>query len=575
MCWPLCARGKMHPDLKHAALIVMLALILGGCATAPDSAPVVTLPQSTTQQTDSQAPQQTDRQAPQQSPVAPIVPEATANNQRPPASDLWERIRRGFALTPQADNPLVSKWVLFYSTHLDHLLGAAERARPYLWHIVKQLDRHDMPMELALLPIVESAFKASAESHAGAAGLWQFMPITADRFGLEQNWWYDGRHAALPSTRAALDYLGWLHGRFQDWLLALAAYNAGAGRVDDAIEQAIEYGKPTDFWHLDLPTETENFVPKLLALREILVNPARFAIDWPRLPNKQLTTTVSLPSQVELDLLAEMMGMDPAALRQLNPAYRRWATAPTANHKLLVPIDKADALRVALANADPDSLVTRRSYRVTRGDSLYAIAHRFDTTVARLRLLNGLNSSVIHPGDRLLLPAGGGAASYATAPPRRTSHTVSRGESLWSIANAYGTSVATLRQWNHLGNSTILHPGQRLRVPAGTADTPLTYQVQSGDSLWSIANSFGVSVAQLSTWNNIARNDILRPGQVIDIHTNTSSHLVTYQVKSGDSLWSIASRFSVQVAEIKDWNGLASSLLRPGQELHIIVDATS
>lgn len=556
----------MRPERKRAALALTLLLVVAGCATAPDRNHSEAVAQATPDWS-ATASHHADAR-----PANGAV--AGSTQSLPPPDGLWERVRRGFEFDSSYPHKrLVRKWVHFYITHLDHLLGSAKRARPYLWHIVEGLDKRGMPMELALLPIVESGFKAGVTSYAGAAGLWQFMPLTADRFGLEQNWWYDGRHAALPSTRAALDYLEWLYGQFNNWLLALAAYNAGAGRVGEAMEDARAHGEPADFWHLNLPTQTENFVPKLLALREIFLAPQKFAIDWPELPNKQLTATVALPSQVELDRLAEMVGMSADALLRLNPAYRRWATAPAAAHEVLVPVQKADQLRVALANADPDSLVTRRSYRVSRGDSLSAIAYRFDTTVAKLRLLNGLNSSVIHPGDKLLLPSSASAGT-AAGPPARMTHTVRGGETLWSIAQNFDTSVAKLRRWNDLGNNMI-YPGQNLLVPAGQSTQKLAYEVRSGDTLWSIANSFDVSVAQLRNWNNLSRGHVLMPGDVLSVRTNTTAHMVTYEVEQGDSLWSIASRFSVQVAEIKDWNGLADTVLHPGQELRILVNATS
>lgn len=564
-------------ERKAVVLALLPALLLAGCATAPaptnSGAIVAATP-------DWSAPDTTQNDATNVS--EPDPDNAAANNSDtaptaeslPPPDGLWERVRRGFEFeSSYAHKPLVRKWVQFYITHLDHLLGAAKRAKPYLWHIVEALDKRGMPMELALLPIVESAYKAGITSYAGAAGLWQFIPITADRFGLTQNWWYDARHALLPSTRAALDYLSWLHGQFNNWLLALAAYNAGAGRVSEAIEQARALGQPTNFWHLNLPTQTKNFVPKLLALREILLAPQKFAIDWPELPNKQLTAAVPLPIQVEFDRLAEMIGMSAERLRELNPAYRRWATAPTPEHKILVPIEKADNLRVALANAEPGSLVTRRAYRVSPGDTLSAIAQRFDTSVAKLRLLNELESTVIHPGDKLLLPSGASAGAVASSPARMT-YTVASGETLWSIAQRFGTSVATLRRWNALGGNTI-YPGQELLVPAGQTRHRLAYEVERGDTLWSIANSFDVSVAQLRTWNNLGRDHVLLPGEVINIRTETATHMVTYEVKPGDSLWGIASRFSVQVAQIKDWNGLADTVLHPGDTLRIIVDATS
>lgn len=496
----------------------------------------------------------------------------------PSSDDLWLRIRAGFALPAVADRPEIREWTHFYATHRDHLLGAAERARPFLWHIVEALEARGMPMELALLPIVESGFDPSARSYAGASGLWQFIPVTASRFGLERNWWYDARLDSLSATDAALDYLGWLHAEFDNWLLALAAYNCGEGCVGRALARAGARGRPQTFWTIDLPAQTDNYVPKLLALKRILSDPEAYALDWPSLANRPLTATVALPGQVELAVAAEMIGMSATALRAINPAFRRWATHPDSPHALLVPVQYADQLRTALAQADPDELVTWRRHRVARGEVLGAIAQTYGTSVSMIQQVNHLGSTLIHPGDSLLIPTGDAQAvpvpppALARANQPLLRHQVARGETLWGIAQHYGVGVAQLRRWNQLSDS-LLRPGEELLVRGAAPPAPVKhYVVEAGDSLWGIARAFNVHVAELRSWNALPQGAVLQPGQRLEIR---SQGLVVYRVRDGDSLWAIASRFAVDIADLRAWNDLAGGgYIHPGQHLRIVIGST-
>lgn len=395
----------------------------------------------------------------------PIVIAETAKPYPPPIPapepDLWQKIREGFAMPPAAEHARIEYWQQFYATRFDHLESATGNARPFLWHVVEEIQSRNMPLELALLPIVESSYNPKAYSYAHASGVWQFMPFTARRFGLHEDWWYDGRRDVLRSTAAALDYLEWLHGRYDDWLLALAAYNAGEGRVDRALARASKH----DFWALDLPRETENYVPKLLALKGLLEEPNCFAFEWPRLPDEPITRLVTLPGQVELAIAAEMMGISESELRALNPAMRRWATHPDGPHRLLVPGDRVQRLQAGLRERGVDELVSWRRHRIRPGDTLSTIAQRYGTRVAVLREANDLRGTLIRAGQHLLVPVG-----ESTSPPPRfadgkTVYTVARGDSLWRIARRFGIGIDDLKSWNDITGNTI-RPGQRLRVLA-------------------------------------------------------------------------------------------------------------
>lgn len=537
-----------------------LALALAGCAGGDftrQRAPLIAPEQATT----SQAGKLGAEKAPADATTAKTAEPAAAMS-----GDLWQRIREGFALPSEADRQAVRQWVQFYAGRREHLENAAENAKPFLWHVVEAADARDLPLELALLPIVESGYDPTAYSYAHASGMWQFMPYTARRFGLREDWWHDGRRDVLRSTEAAMDYLEWLHRRYGDWLLALAAYNAGEGRVDRALERS-----PEDvFWALELPPQTENYVPKLLALKRLLLEPQRFDFEWPGVPDEPVTVPVELPGQVELAIAADMMGMSRDALQRINPGVRRWATHPDGPHRLLVPSDRVDRLRSALDGRAPDSLVTWRRHRVRQGEALGTIAERYGTRVAVLQEVNELNGSLIRAGQHLLIPVGGKAGT--SPPPARDvspapdHYTVASGDSLWQIARRFDVGVDDLRRWNGLAPGAVLRPGQRLAIRAGTGRR--TYRVQSGDSLWTIARRFGVGVAQLRAWNGLPEGAVLRPGQTLTVPggNNASGY---YRVQHGDSLWSIASRFRVAVEDLKAWNDMADSTIRPGQRLRV------
>jgi len=488
-----------------------------------------------------------------------------ATSAKPPPSNIWDKIRAGYAL-PEGRRDRVQRWVHFYNARRGHVNETAERARPFLGHIVSELERRQMPMELALLPIVESSFDPFAGSDMRAAGLWQFMPLTGKRFGLEQSDWYDGRLDVIQSTDAALDYLSWLHHRFNDWLLALAAYNAGEGTVDRAIADA---GGREDYWHLDLPQETEAYVPKLLALRTMIAKPDLYGLSLPSIPTDwPAFTSVELPSQIQLSVAAELMDIPVARLRRLNPGLNHGATRPDGPHRLLVPTDQAKRLRQAVAERDASELLDWPRHTVDRGETLSGIATRHGIDVATLRAVNDLDDDNLVAGTTLHIPD-----IDATRNEPRI-HEVDEGESLWIIARRYGVSVAQLRSWNALGSDTTLHPGDRLSIYGGNETAERRYTVERGDSLWEIARRFGVRVSDLRAWNTLPEEAVLQPGQTLVVSA-TGVRIVYHEVRRGDSLWSIASRYSVAVAQLRNWNGLdGRGYIHPGQRLKIKLDTT-
>jgi len=387
-----------------------------------------------------------------------------------PPDDLWQRIRRGFAI-PNIDDPLVQRNMAYYVGRPEYLQRMFERSRLYLYHIVDELEKRGMPTELALLPMVESAYNPMAYSRAHASGLWQFIPPTGRRYSLEQNWWYDARRDIVASTSAALDHLQDLYDHYGDWQLALAAYNWGQNGVDRAIAQAKARGKPTDFLHLKMPRETRNYLPKLQALKNIVSDPKPFGIALDPIPNRPYFTTVDGMGAIDVQLAAKLAEMPVDDFIALNPGFNRPLIPGSSDARIVLPADKVDVFHANLENYDQDRLVSWKVYHPARGESLAEIARKFRVPVAELRRVNGIRSPYAHAPALLVVPTDGHAAAEVEklpimyAPPIPSGgqvHVVRSGESLWTISRRYGVSVAELRRWNH--HLSTLHPGQRLVV---------------------------------------------------------------------------------------------------------------
>jgi len=319
-------------------------------------------------------------------------------------TDIWTRMGRGF-IFPVVDPDVVRIYIDEYTKHPFLLKQVLQRGEPYLFHILARLEQKGLPAELALLPVVESAFNPFATSPAGAAGIWQFMSETAAYVGLNRDWWYDGRRDIIASTDAALDYLAQLNKRFDDdWLLTLAAYNAGSARVRNAIRKNRDAGKPTDFWHLSLPAETRSYVPKIIALRTIIENPRAYNISLPALPGIPYFSTVKIRGQIELKVAAQLAEVSLDVLQRLNPGYDRSITPPGSTHTLLIPRSTAQVFRERISQLPDDQRVKSIRHRIRIGDNLSTIAQQYHTTVPVLRKVNRLKGSKIIAGEFLIVP---------------------------------------------------------------------------------------------------------------------------------------------------------------------------
>jgi membrane-bound lytic murein transglycosylase D len=489
------------------------------------------------------------------------VPEVATESSLPDAprtpapvetGDLWGRIARGFAVADH-EHPRALRERTWLVKRPGYLNRVVDRARPYLHLIVEAVEARGMPSEIALLPIVESAFQPFAYSPGRAAGLWQFIPSTGRNYGLKQTWWYDGRRDVLAATEAALDYLQKLNADFDgDWLLSLAAYNAGEGTVMRAIKRNQHAGKPTDYWSLNLPKETMGYVPKLLAVSDVFTRPEAFGLQLDSIDDATVLAEVATGGQIDLARAAELADLSIEELHRYNPGFNRWATDPSGPHRLLVPIDRADAFEDRLAAlGDREQLMQWRRHRIQQGESLIAIALKYGTTPDVLRSVNQIRGDLIQAGGHLFIPVPDSdgripenaeqfVASLAgqTLPPakRKVVHTIAAGDSLWKVSRRYGVSVQQLAAWNGGNEKATLHIGQQLSVWLPNEETTriagipparqpeltqqIRYTVRRGDSLYLISQRFNVTIDELRTWNSLQEGSHLQPGQRLVVHVD-------------------------------------------------------
>ncbi|HEX4926784.1 MAG TPA: transglycosylase SLT domain-containing protein [Burkholderiales bacterium] len=306
-----------------------------------------------------------------------------------PPVDLWQRVRQGFAM-PDLTGPLVREKMAYYAARPDYLQRVFDRSRLYLFHIVEELEKRNMPTELALLPMVESAFNPMAYSRAHASGLWQFIPGTGRRWELQQNWWYDGRRDIVDSTNAALDYLAYLYEMHGDWQLALASYNWGENGVARAMARNRAAGKPADFEHLSMPLETRHYLPKLQALKNIILNPEALGITLEPIPNQPYFATTTKLRDIDIRLAAQLAEMPVDEFIALNPGFSRPLIRASVTPRIVLPADKIDVFHENLEKLDEGSLVSWKSYTPRRGEGLESIAKKYGMSVAQLKEVNGI-----------------------------------------------------------------------------------------------------------------------------------------------------------------------------------------
>jgi membrane-bound lytic murein transglycosylase D len=516
-------------------LLAVAALAFAGCASQPvasesslPSEQIVFTPIESAfppeADTAATTPEELEALAPEVAPLAPAVA----------YGDVIVRIRSKLSL-PQVSHPRVDREIEWLQRNPDYLARVFGRAQRYLHHIANEVEFRGMPGDLALLPVVESAFNPFAYSRAHASGLWQFIAPKGERYGLSRNYWQDKRRDVLESTRGALEYLTALNQRFDgDWFLAIAAYNYGQGNVQRAINRNKALGRPTDFFSLSLPAETRAYVPKLIALAKMVSEPDRYGFYLPPIPDAPYFRVVPTGGPVDLRLMAELAGVDPEELHALNPSWNRWMTDPDGPHRVLVPEVVADNFTVRLAALAPNARAKMAVHTVAPGESLASIAGRYKVPESVVDRMNDGPQSGLEPGDVLWVPAGDVSqlrAGLGSDLERRV-HRVRSGESLWSISRKYGMTVTQLARMNHISTKSLLHPGQRLQVAGSggsgdsatatarvaSADGKVKYKVKRGDTLSGIARRYAVTVRELQSWNNMGGSTSLRAGQSLTIH---------------------------------------------------------
>jgi len=430
--------------------------------------------------------------------------------------DLWQRLRTGLELQEHYDNPGIEKQVAWYSNSQTYVDRVMQRGQFFLYHIITKLEANDMPLELAMLPAVESAFDPLAYSHSHASGLWQFIPGTGSRFGLKRDWWYDGRRDPIASTDAAIQYLKYLHNPFDgDWLLALAAYNSGEGNVKRAIERNKRDGKPTDFWSLGLPRETRAYVPQLLAISRIVANPKKHGISLPDVANQPYFTTIQLHEQIDLSRAAKMAGIEADTLYQLNAGYSRRVTHPESPQYISLPIEKTQRFRMALASTPRNEWAPIKQYVVKSGDTLSGVASVHHIPEKQLRSQNKLKGDFLRIGQKLKIP---GTGFDLPSAGKVGFYTVKSGDSLWRIARNQNVSIHDIAKWNSLDVKSALKLGKTLKVHVSGESAPasvrkLKYKVRRGDSLYRIASKFDLQISDILEWNKLNQKNYLKPGQ--------------------------------------------------------------
>lgn len=434
------------------------------------------------------------------------------------ATNLWPLIRSAFVLDHKTSNRAVRKEINSLNKNPNYFIYIEKRLKNYLPYIYSEIKDRGLPGELALLPIIESTLDPYAFSSGGASGLWQFMPRTGQRFNLTQNWWHDQRRDLIASTHAALDYLEILYTRFEDWPLAIAAYNAGEGTVEKARRKKT---RKTGFWNLKLPKETKQYLPRLLALAAIIDAPSKYKVVLPKISPNRSFIILNTGSQLDLDVASEYLGIPLDTLYDWNPALSKWATPPEGPHRLLVPSITPNNYQEYLSNIPAKQKINWSTITIKDGDTLSQLAIKHRTSTASLMKANSLETDMIRSGDRILVPRTN-ASQRDGKGSRYGYYQVRKGDSLWSIARTHDLAITSIVKLNKISPRALLPIGKRLKLPNldRNINRTINYRIKQGDSLSQIANRFNLRIDQIEKWNEINRSDYVHPGQYLKLHIN-------------------------------------------------------
>lgn len=490
------------------------------------------------------------------------------------AADLWQRIKDGYAM-PEIDNQYTKNHEAWYAARPDYVRRMIDRSQKYLYHVVEEVEKRGMPTEIAFLPMVESAFNPQAYSRSHASGIWQFIPSTGRLYGLKQNWWADNRRDITEATNAALTYLQKLHVMFGTWDLALAAYNAGEGTVQRAINRNKKLGLPTDYEHLHLPSETRNYVPKLQAIKNIMTSPEKYGLDIKTIPNQPYFAKTTAPQQIDAKLAAKLAEIPFEEFSALNPEYNRpILTANGSIHEILLPVSAVETFKANLASYDKP-LVSWQPYYAKRGERMDNIARKFGISVAQLRDINDLPSkNKLRSATSILVPKGrSNTDDYQVAVSNHADNDATSG------------ATSSFSQPAEIENEISSEQASSSKLIA-------RHKVKKGETIYSIARRYDITPKQLMVANNMKHNRV-NAGQVLSIHkgdgqistaekasgktrvkiaSRPASKKTRYIVKRGDTLDSIARKFDVARSDLQRWNNLTNSLITPGRKLTVILE---
>lgn len=479
--------------------------------------------------------------------------------------DLWQRIKDGYAM-PDSTSELIARHENWYSSRPDYMKRMVERSQKYLFHIVEEVEKRGMPTEIALLPMIESAYNPQANSVSKASGIWQFIPSTGKNFGLKQNWWVDNRRNVTAATDAALTYLQKLHAMFGAWDLALAAYNAGEGTVSRAIERNRRLGLPTDYESLNLPAETRNYVPKLQAIKNLMTNPENYGLQIQTIANSAYFTRVSAPAQIDARLAAKLAEISYEEFTALNPGFNRPVIASVGDkHELLLPISAAQTFKDNLAGYNKP-LVSWQTYFAKRGERMDSIAKKFGIPVAQLRDVNDLSDNKKIKNSKTILVPNGHQTNFV---PLQDTAIAQNNDTNLQVNDTVSAPAIDITSVENNSNDDTL-----------TAKSSRSHIVKKGENIQAIAKRYGISVKQLVAKNSL-KSTRVKVGQSLNIE-NSSKKIIrtasnsqggkkkTYVVKRGDTLHSIAEKFDVTLIEIKRWNKNVNSYIQPGDKLTIM-----
>ncbi|MBM4207834.1 MAG: LysM peptidoglycan-binding domain-containing protein [Gammaproteobacteria bacterium] len=505
---------------------------------------------------------------------------------------VWERMLSLYSL-PEVNNERVDRELSYFLNRPDYIARVQERAAPYMHLILDEIESQNLPGELALLPVVESAFIPEALSRSAASGLWQFIPSTGRLYGLEQNSWYDGRRDVYASTIAATRFLKDLSEEFNgDYFLALASYNWGKGNVSKAMMRNDYQGLPTDYWSLDMPKETADYVPRLLAVAKLFANADRYGVRLLDIPNKPYCEIVNVGSQLDLDKAAELANTPLSHFMKLNPCYKKGTTSPYGPHRLLVPVKHASAFKQKLAQLPISERVNFRRYE----EDMLSDRSR-DSELQPERVRNDQFRTENRRQREIIPPKIAAKPRYYVPPASTASYTVHRGETLSAIARNHNTTIEQLKQINHFSKNSVNY-GSTLKVPATRRTTTVVaakksskpgktktaggqvYVVKKGDTFYNVSKRFAVSRNHIANWNNISPNGNLKLGQrlvikggaVQQVASAASPRLIRYTAKKGDSLMQLSRKFGVSLSDLRKSNPQAGKGIRPGQSIKIVVE---